>query len=129
MSEYSRKQLTEPLDKLPALSSITSYFAARTNQHYAAGMWLENIRYELLWNIRLPSNPLVNIYGDKHTRSGRLGEWKAPTWSWLSLENVEVSFPDPSALDFSPAHDGVDLLLQSFPVTQRRCHPKHRLVG
>jgi hypothetical protein len=40
MQDYSCWQLSDPMDKLPAVSSIASYFSHRTKYQYAAGLWI-----------------------------------------------------------------------------------------
>jgi hypothetical protein len=56
VSEYSRKDLTNPPDKLPAISGMarTLQAALRQNGHvdqYLAGLWEKNLRRGLLWYV------------------------------------------------------------------------------
>ena len=67
---YTRLNLTEEEDRLPALSGVAAVFQRKTNQTYYAGMWKEQMPQNLLWS-----------YFNKgdYSRS-----YIAPTWSWAS---------------------------------------------
>jgi hypothetical protein len=45
---YTRCDLTKPDDKLPALSSIATRYAAATGMTYIAGLWKERLPCQLL---------------------------------------------------------------------------------
>lgn len=47
--EYRRREVTDPRDKLTALSSIAAYFAGKTQDTYLAGLWLSNLALQLVW--------------------------------------------------------------------------------
>jgi len=53
--EYSRRHLTYPTDKLPALSALACEYATRTGDRYCAGMWESNLLESLAWSA--PSVP------------------------------------------------------------------------
>lgn len=46
---YSNMQLSNPRDRLPALSGIASRFAKYTDSEYLAGIWREYLVQDLLW--------------------------------------------------------------------------------
>lgn len=85
---YSSRELTKPMDKLPAISSLAQYFDKSSNGRngrYLAGLWEAHLPCSLLWHrisipITLPQpNP------------ARPTAYRAPTWSWASI-NGTVEF-------------------------------------
>ncbi|KAH7079681.1 heterokaryon incompatibility protein-domain-containing protein [Paraphoma chrysanthemicola] len=77
---YAGRKLTDPNDKLSALSSIASYFAVVGNDSYAAGIWMTDFQEQLAWKAK-------NLGSTSRPKS-----WTAPSWSWASL-NCPISFP------------------------------------
>jgi len=69
------RNITKPGDILPALSGLAKQFQDNGAGVYLAGLWLEDLPMGLLWNIR-PYKPI----------SSRVGLYRAPTWSWASLD-------------------------------------------
>jgi heterokaryon incompatibility protein (HET) len=69
---YSNRQLGDPMDKLPALSSIASFFARKLDASYLAGLWSSHLFLMLYWTTR---------YGTK-----RACVWRAPSWSFFSID-------------------------------------------
>jgi len=81
--EYSRRKLSRSDDKLPALSGLAMKFQRLIDGEYLAGLWSCWLPTHLLWRITGPSGTGV----DQHVN----GTWRAPTWSWLSMDSpVEV---------------------------------------
>ncbi|KAI1371341.1 HET-domain-containing protein [Hypoxylon crocopeplum] len=76
LAEYCQRNLTVATDKLPAIQSVAAEIIAVTGCKYVpyAGMWLHNLRKELLWH----SSGFGSIC--------RPAQWRAPSWSWASLE-------------------------------------------
>jgi hypothetical protein len=83
---YASRQLTIETDKLPALSGLArSYRENRRNDKsssplegddvYLAGLWLQNLPYDLLWG---------RVSND--TRFGRPKSYRAPSWSWAAID-------------------------------------------
>lgn len=75
--EYSKRQLTVPTDRLIAISGVAKRFAPSIGLagRYLAGMWEDNLIYDLLWCTESPS-PRIS---------------SAPSWSWAS-NNSEISY-------------------------------------
>ena len=73
--EYSRRLLTYPSDKLPALSGLASHYARLTDYNYLAGLWREDLAYLLLWSLdpQITPRQLPPYY-------------RGPSWSWASLD-------------------------------------------
>jgi hypothetical protein len=81
VEEYTRTSLTNPTDKLIAISGIAKSFANATGQTYVAGMWRESLGYALLW--KQPDCAAYNVDG---TLFPQPTTWRAPSWSWASVE-------------------------------------------
>ena len=71
---YSRGQLTFPRDRLAAISAVARQFAARFNTTYVGGLWEEDLLHQLLW---------YSVLGDQRLRPS---EYRAPSWSWASVD-------------------------------------------
>ncbi|KAF4947358.1 hypothetical protein FSARC_13979 [Fusarium sarcochroum] len=68
---YSRRNLTQPSDKLPAMSALARTFGdvLGNDTKYLAGLWSMNILYGLMWETWGARVPHVSKY-------------RAPSWSW-----------------------------------------------
>jgi hypothetical protein len=77
---YSTKNLTQPGDKLIALSGIAKAVASLNQDTYLAGLWRTDIESQLLWTA-FPRR------GDLETVR-RSPAYRAPTWSWASIDGV-----------------------------------------
>jgi hypothetical protein len=72
---YSSKELGDPEDKMPAISSIASFFARKMNDKYLAGLWSKTFRELLCWKLLSSARPLT-----------RAPCWRAPSWSFYSVD-------------------------------------------
>lgn len=71
-AHYSRRELTFPEDKLPAISGMANRAAQNFRSEYLAGLWKDNLMHDLFWQIvTIATKPRV---------------YRAPSWSWASLE-------------------------------------------
>jgi hypothetical protein len=77
---YSTRKLSDPHDKLTALSSVASYFATAGSESYAAGLWMADYVDQLSWIAR--GRARTSIAAKK-----RPEVWRAPSWSWASLDS------------------------------------------
>ncbi|KIM97205.1 hypothetical protein OIDMADRAFT_57839 [Oidiodendron maius Zn] len=76
--DYTHRNLTYDTDKLPALSGLAEVFKHHLNDEYVAGLWKNNLLYDLLWH-----------------GSGNFKEtvsYLAPTWSWACIDGP-ITFP------------------------------------
>jgi Heterokaryon incompatibility protein (HET) len=73
IEQYAPRKLTDPHDKLPALSSIAAYFARALGDKYIAGLWVKDILHQISW-VRAAAN------------TGRPPVWRAPSWSFMSVD-------------------------------------------
>ncbi|KAF4630846.1 hypothetical protein G7Y89_g7282 [Cudoniella acicularis] len=121
VERYSRCLLTVPSDKLVALSGIVKdiqEFTERQNYHtgvcreYFAGIWKHELHLGLLWAVKELEvlEPLGAKSRDNKsarstpTHSYRAKEYRAPSWSWASVEGAIV-------VDYFKIHcKGVDLV-------------------
>lgn len=81
---YSSTNLTEPGDKLMAISGVAKDFGMKlqvVNDIYLAGLWRRDLHIQLLW------------HAVGRTYSPRPTQYRAPTWSWAAVDG-EVGFQD-----------------------------------
>ena len=119
VEEYTQRKLTLGKDKLPALSGLAKYIATRTedstSEDYIAGMWSESLKTDLLWE---------SSWDDPDHLPKRPSEWRAPTWSWASIDGPIVYSKADTILqndeDFEPTYGGV-----GDPRVTRRGHDRY----
>jgi hypothetical protein len=93
IGEYSTRALSRPGDKLPALSGLARNFARHTTDRYVAGLWERDFGFGLLWigvGKRCVDDEFDVHYGPKYERPCK---WRAPSWSWASLDG-ETAYRD-----------------------------------
>ncbi|RYO31418.1 hypothetical protein AA0113_g11870 [Alternaria arborescens] len=85
ISAYSETLLTAATDKLIALSGIAKQMRPTVNNDtYVAGMWRKHLESALLWRVK-------NHEKIDGSRSCRPTPYRAPTWSWASVDGVVVT--------------------------------------
>ena len=82
---YSSCSLTYSKDKFVAISGLARIIQDQTGDEYVAGMWRKNLDIQLCWVVMAAGRRIV--------------PYEAPTWSWASLENCTIDFPDSGVLD------------------------------
>ncbi|KEY69918.1 hypothetical protein S7711_06456 [Stachybotrys chartarum IBT 7711] len=82
VERYSRRNLTREQDKLPALAGLAAYFSSipedetsRQEKRYLAGLWSTDMVKYLCWRVAY-----------RHPPEPRPTEYRAPTWSWASID-------------------------------------------
>jgi hypothetical protein len=85
VEEYSQTSLTNPTDKLIAISGIAKSFANVTSQIYVAGLWRESLEHALLWTC--PESEMYDVDGAIYPQPTT---WRAPSWSWASVDGPIV---------------------------------------
>jgi hypothetical protein len=85
---YSGLDLSLPSDKLPALSGLAQKMARYKNGRYLAGIWEGDLPLNLLWYVGNRSVRHGNIFDslDSWRLGTRPATYRAPTWSWASLD-------------------------------------------
>ncbi|KAM0346209.1 hypothetical protein ACHAPU_005632 [Fusarium lateritium] len=80
VENYSKRELTQIGDKLPAISAIAAIIQQRIGSQYIAGLWTDNIDLDLLW--RRPGLSRVAFASSSYI---------APSFSWASIKG-EVDY-------------------------------------
>ena len=77
--------MTKHTDKLPALSGIAGAIQRQTKDAYYAGIWGRNFLVDLLWRLE---NPDYGMHGYRSRDARKPDAWRAPSWSWASVDGV-----------------------------------------
>jgi hypothetical protein len=75
VSGYSQRSISEPHDKLLALSAVASRFHNELGDTYLAGCWRNSLIRDLAWVVQQHIVP-----------SRKPKEYRAPSWSWASID-------------------------------------------
>ncbi|KAL2062409.1 hypothetical protein VTL71DRAFT_6675 [Oculimacula yallundae] len=75
VSGYTNRSLTFPSDKLAAISSLAKRIQPLIDDEYVVGLWRRTLEYEILWHVR-----------DGSVLFPRPKKYRAPTWSWASVD-------------------------------------------
>lgn len=109
---YTRRRLTLPSDKLPALSALANIVAKSSGDEYIAGIWQADLNIGLAWR----AGPIK--------RKDRLlpspNDPAAPSFSWASVDGpVKYYLPDPTRKDGRSVYGsiGVNLLECDVPLS------------
>jgi len=81
---YSAGRLTRESDKLPAISGVARWMHQFSGDEYLAGLWRDDLEWQLLWSVNSTSNT------NRHS-SGSVSEsslYRAPSWSWASRNGI-----------------------------------------
>lgn len=78
---YMRCQLTHQSDRIMALAGAAEEIRGLLNVDYLAGQWRFDFEAQLTWRVK------------DHTHAQRATPYRAPTWSWLSIDG-EIVPPD-----------------------------------
>ncbi|SPJ92121.1 uncharacterized protein FTOL_13665 [Fusarium torulosum] len=89
---YSRRELTYITDKLPALSGVASRVQEVTQSRYIAGMWEDNLAYNLCWAIVDSPQGIAALPA----------EYVAPSWSWASVQGGVEAMIERTIQKFEP---------------------------
>lgn len=76
LRDYTSRKLTKPEDKLVAISGVVKIIQARTGDEYFAGLWRKDFVTQLLWEKSF----------QQHTSLVSAKEYRAPSWSWASVD-------------------------------------------
>jgi hypothetical protein len=74
VEEYTRLSLSQQSDLLPALRGLATQEKSRHIGRYLSGLWEDTLIHDLCWH----------DYGRGGTRPKT---WRAPTWSWASINS------------------------------------------
>jgi hypothetical protein len=83
VEDYTKKSLTKPFDKLPAVSGLAKKLFQIYDGEYRAGIWTDDLMFDLLW---------CSQTKDDSPTTSRPEEVRSPSWSWASVEGpIEFS--------------------------------------
>jgi hypothetical protein len=113
---YSRMSLTRLSDKLVAISGLAKRYRALLRQDkYLAGLWMSQLPAQLLWYTRREPQQLLSY---------RPPEYRAPSWSWASIEGPIWMINDSQYTPFievqearvipAPGHDDTGQLASGY---------------
>ena len=85
LEDYCRRDLTFPMDKLPAISGIAATVQKATGDAYLAGLWQNDIASGLAW---MSSHTYQCSYDTQLP-------YRAPSWSWARSDcrGAQMRFP------------------------------------
>ncbi|EAT84169.2 hypothetical protein SNOG_07893 [Parastagonospora nodorum SN15] len=79
VEKYTTASLTRPSDKLIAISGVAQGLVSILGDEYCVGMWRRDLEIQLLWH-----------RGEDPTSYTRPETYRAPSWSWASLDGSIV---------------------------------------
>ncbi|CAL1702870.1 unnamed protein product [Somion occarium] len=80
VEDYTQRAVTKPADKLLALAGITEQSYRIWGGKYLAGLWEATLLEDLLW------------FKDYETIFPRPAKYRAPSWSWASVEGRIIAY-------------------------------------
>lgn len=83
IAPYTRRKMSESLDKLAAIAGFAKYCQKIISCKYMYGLWEDYLCDELLWKVHVPV-----IDNSTHVRRV---ENRAPSWSWASVDGPVLS--------------------------------------
>jgi hypothetical protein len=97
VQNYSRRAITKPDDKLPAIAGLARVIADRSGDKYLAGLWYSHLEEDLCWRVYAreemhmvrsadSTEPAPQVWGKKFTDIGAPERYRAPSWSWASVD-------------------------------------------
>ena len=88
IGNYTGRELTKQKDKLPALGGLAVEFQRHIGGDYVAGLWSKHLAAGLLWNglVQPTSEGRQGAAWDDPTILYRPQTFRAPSWSWASIE-------------------------------------------
>jgi hypothetical protein len=97
VESYTKRKLTMDSDKLPALSGVASRIHRIVDSQYLAGLWEKILPIDLAWYSSDDQWPLA------------LPEtYRAPSWSWASIEGTIQHFVDAARQPFHSLISTID---------------------
>ncbi|KAJ4202012.1 hypothetical protein NW759_015480 [Fusarium solani] len=80
VDRYLSRELTNSMDKLPAISGIARVIQDITHSGYLAGIWSDNLSYDLAW--AATSAEMLSWSSERVV----LSQYRGPTFSWVSID-------------------------------------------
>lgn len=86
LRNYARCNLTQPSDRFVAISGVVREFEDLLGDEYLAGLWRRNFINGLLWHVS-------ELRDDSAIGTSRPPGYRAPTWSWASIDTHPIDMP------------------------------------
>jgi hypothetical protein len=110
VGDYSRRDLTDGADIFLALSGIAQQYQWTLNDTYCARLWRKDLLMGLAWRVANEQN------GAQRQRCRQRGVYRAPSWSWGSIDVAIRYFLNHEVAQATQIIDcNIDLVLQSAP--------------
>ena len=90
LDDYCQRDLTFPMDQLPAISGIAASVQRAISDTYIAGLWQHDIASGLAW---------MSFHTDQYS-TGTQPPYRAPSWSWVRSDCRGARSAFPAADDF-----------------------------
>ncbi|KAG0649496.1 hypothetical protein D0Z07_4316 [Hyphodiscus hymeniophilus] len=84
VENYTKRNITNLSDRLPAIAGIAQKFKTAWSDEYCAGIWKRHFIASLSW--RRGASDSWRSGSDKKQYFPPLTEYRAPSWSWASIE-------------------------------------------
>jgi Heterokaryon incompatibility protein (HET) len=84
--EYTGRILSQPEDRLLAISGIAKYYSEILNDEYLAGIWSRDLPAALMWENVSQKFPRPPVY-------------RAPSWSWAAIDDCVEHFKQSEPVD------------------------------
>lgn len=123
--------MTDPNDKLSALSSVAAYFANKLKDDYFAGVWRSSLPHQLFWEVNISGKNVPTPRGATHARPTirrptfrRPRDWCAPSWSFMFVDGPNLfgkkTYPNMSFSYGSQSEDYFHVLGASMTLVSER---------
>jgi hypothetical protein len=83
---YSKTNLTQPKDKLIALSGMAKTMSKKINRQYVAGLWNVHLASQLLWRVEPLFDRSDRTFSHPATAPK---DYRAPSFSWAALDAID----------------------------------------
>ncbi|KAK3348936.1 heterokaryon incompatibility protein-domain-containing protein, partial [Lasiosphaeria hispida] len=88
---YTKRELSDPHDKLPAVAALAEEYALTQPVTRYLGMWEEGFLLQCLWYV-------YDYSSEDNSKVRRHPAYWAPSWSWASIDgDVSFKWPDKEA--------------------------------
>lgn len=95
VEDYSRRSLSVAQDKLSAIAGVARVLAEETGDYYIAGVWASHLMEDIFWRVYTHEEEMEDegdnwrsrpVLGRRIGNATRPSEYRAPSWSWASVE-------------------------------------------
>ncbi|KAH9849292.1 heterokaryon incompatibility protein-domain-containing protein [Lenzites betulinus] len=113
--DYTGRAISVPADKLVAFGAVAGMFERVLRTEYLAGLWRDTLLLDLLWSKG----------GSRSVQHPRPAAYRAPSWSWASVDGEVVVNGAP----YAAREDAVAEVVECRVVLEDDRLPFERVVG